>query len=197
MGGWKICGILDDNPVTETFFGYPVFAGRDHLLSLDPVKDSIAVAIGVNSVRRAVGAAVACRGFKLPALIHPSAIIGRDVSIGAGTVIMAGAIINPATTIGSLCILNTGCTIDHDNKLGQAVHVSPGAHLAGGVTVGDETWVGIGASVIQQRSIGSRCMVGAGAVVVDDVDDDDTVVGIPARPFGLRMPALSPGMPLT
>jgi len=33
--------------------------------------------------------------------------------------------------------------------------------------------------------------------VVDDVDDDDTVVGIPARPFGLRMPALSPGMPLT
>ena len=190
MGAWKICVILDDNAASEMFLGYPVRNSEECLSHLDPRRDNLVIAIGANAARRRIGAILSARGFHLPALFHPSAVIGRDVIVGAGTVVMAGVIVNPATTIGGFCILNTGCTVDHDNQLGQAVHISPGAHLAGGVTIGDESWVGIGASVIQQRKIGCRCMIGAGAVVIDDVSDDVTVVGVPARPVSQRIASL-------
>lgn len=189
MGGWTICGILDDNPESELFLGYQVLNARENLSRLDPHRDNIVIAIGANLARSQLGALIAGRGFILPALIHPTAVIARNVTVGAGTVIMAGVVINPSTAIGGLCILNTACTVDHDCVIGQAVHISPGAHLAGGVIVGDESWIGIGASIIQQCKIGSRSMIGAGAVVINDVADDVTVVGVPARSVAPRVTA--------
>ena len=186
-GDWIIRGILDDNPdlVGAELFGYPVLGGSRCVDRLDPLQDRILVAIGSNSVRRRIGRELSARAFELPTLIHPSAVIGRSVAVGSGTVIMAGVIVNPATRIGDLCILNTACTVDHDNQLGDAVHVSPGAHLAGNVTVGEESWIGIGSTVIEGRTIGARCMVGGGAVVIGNVRDDTTVVGVPARPIAV------------
>jgi sugar O-acyltransferase (sialic acid O-acetyltransferase NeuD family) len=182
IGGFEIRGILDDSAQRAAeLFGYPILGGAELLMTLDPARDRVFVAIGANATRRRIGNALSARGFILPALIHPSAVIGRDVTIGEGTVVMAGVVVNPATVIGKLCILNTGCTVDHDGRLDEAVHVSPGAHLAGNVTVGNESWVGIGSGVIEGRTIGSGCMVGGGAVVIRDVPDGATVVGVPAK----------------
>ena len=75
-------------------------------------------------------------GVNLPVLIHPSAIIGEQVEMADGTVIMAGVIINSCTKIGRGCIINTASTIDHDNIIEDYVHISPGVHLAGNVRVG-------------------------------------------------------------
>lgn len=183
MGGWEILGVLDDNPMLagKALLGYPVHGGAGCLNHLDPTRDSVFVAIGANPARRRIGRGLMRRGFMLPTLIHPSAMIGRDVVIGCGTVIMASVVVNPATIIGALCILNTSCSVDHDGRIGEAVHISPGAHLAGNVTVGEESWIGIGSSIIEGRSVGGRCMIGAGAVVIDDVDDGVTAAGVPAR----------------
>lgn len=41
-------------------------------------------------------------GFQFFSLVHPTAVIGRDETIGSGTVVIAGAIIGPDTTIGNL-----------------------------------------------------------------------------------------------
>ena len=60
-------------------------------------------------------------------------------------------------------------------------HIGPGVHLAGVVSVGSGSFVGIGASVIELIKIGSNSIIGAGAAVVDDVPDNVTVVGVPAR----------------
>jgi sugar O-acyltransferase (sialic acid O-acetyltransferase NeuD family) len=191
-GYWEIRGILDDNPklIGGELFGYPILGGSRYVERLDPLRDRIFVAIGSNAVRRRIGNGLLAQKFELPTLIHPSAVIGRNVIIGWGTVIMARVVINPATSVGDMCILNTACTLDHDNRLGEAVHISPGANLAGNVTVGDESWVGIGSSVIEGRTIGQRCMVGGGAVVIANVRDDTSVVGVPARPLavGARIP---------
>ncbi|HEY3296724.1 MAG TPA: acetyltransferase [bacterium] len=183
MGGFDIRGMLDDNPVAtgSCVMGYPVLGGAEILTSLDPKRDRIFVAIGSNTVRQRIGRRLIAAGFALPALVHPAAVIGREVMIGQGTVIMAGVVVNPATVIGSLCILNTCCSVDHDGRIGEAVHVSPGARLAGNVSVGEGSWVGIGSSIIEGRTIGCRCMIGGGAVVIDDVADDTTAVGVPAR----------------
>jgi acetyltransferase-like isoleucine patch superfamily enzyme len=51
------------------------------------------------------------------------------------------------------------------------------------VRVGQQTLVGAGAVIVPGVSLGARCVLGAGAVAIDDVPDDGTFVGTPARPI--------------
>ena len=114
-------------------------------------------------------------------LKHPSAIIGNDVQIGIGTVIMAGVIIQPGTKIGKHCIINTGAYIDHDVVIQDFVHIAPRCSIAGGVEIGEGTFLGIGTIVINNIKIGSWSIIGAGSVVVKELISNITAVGNPAH----------------
>ncbi|WP_010517358.1 acetyltransferase [Croceivirga radicis] len=117
--------------------------------------------------------------FKL--LIHPSAVISKESSIGDGTVIYAGVVIQPNTTIGKHVIVNTSASIDHDNYIADFVHVAPKATLTGHVQVGEGSFIGAGAVVIPKIKIGRWCTIGAGSVVIKDIPDNAVVVGNPAK----------------
>ena len=80
-------------------------------------------------------------------LIHPSAIIGSNVTIGQGSIIMPGAIINVGAKIGQGVILNTSCSVGYDCQVGDYSHVSTGAHLDGNVELEPHTWVAAGTVV--------------------------------------------------
>ena len=67
--------------------------------------------------------------------------------------------------------------------IGNYVEVCPGVHISGKVTIGEFSFIGTGAVILPGIKIGSRCVVGAGAVVSKDVQDNVTVVGLPAKPF--------------
>ena len=114
-------------------------------------------------------------------MIHPSAVIGTDVEIGIGSVVMAGVVINSSTKIGKGCIVNTSSSLDHDNIIEDYVHISPGVRTAGSVSIGKLTWIGIGSVVSNNVNIYSSCKVGAGAVVVKDITEPGTYVGVPVR----------------
>jgi acetyltransferase-like isoleucine patch superfamily enzyme len=43
------------------------------------------------------------------------------------------------------------------------------------------SWVGAGATISPRCIIGKNSIVGAGAVVIDHVEDNSVVVGIPAK----------------
>ena len=114
-------------------------------------------------------------------MTHPSAVIGTDVEIGIGSVVMAGVVINSSSRIGKGCIINTSSSLDHDNVIDDYVHISPGVSMAGTVTVGRLSWVGIGSAISNNVKICSGCKVGAGAVVVKDITEPGTYVGVPVR----------------
>ncbi|MCD6063863.1 MAG: acetyltransferase [Flavipsychrobacter sp.] len=141
---------------------------------------SMVIAIGNNSTRKAVANKYAQQvSFFTP--VHPAAVISHRVTIGKGTVVMAGVTINTDTTIGEHCIINTSASIDHDCRLDDFVHISPNATLCGDVTVGEGTHIGAGSVVIQGIRIGRWTTIGAGTVVIKDVPDFATVVGNPGR----------------
>lgn len=50
--------------------------------------------------------------------------------------------------------------------------------------IGDNVFIGAGARILGGICIGDRVKVGANAVVIQDVPDDVTVVGIPAKVIG-------------
>ena len=138
------------------------------------------VAIGNAQIRQRLQEEMETMGIHVPVLIHPAAVVAKDVQILPGTAIMAGAVINPGSVIEKGCIVNTCASVDHDCKLNDYVHISVGAHLAGTVTVGDHTWIGIGAVVSNNLKVCENCMVGAGAVVINDIKESGTYVGVPA-----------------
>lgn len=167
-------------------FPWEVRGDTEALLARVGDFDACVVGIGNNKIRWEKQSLLKQAGARMPLLIHPRATVSTYSDLGEGSVVMANAVINPFVKIGDSCIVNTGATIDHDCILRDAVHVSPGANLGGGVEVGFQSWVGIGACVKQYLEIGSGVMVGAGAAVVKDVPNNQTVVGVPARPQGDR-----------
>ena len=179
----EVVGFLDDDATLhgKVLLGHPVL-GPISNLGKTP-HDSIVVAIGKNETRRKIAARLVEQGERLVAAVHPRAVLGTNVSVGAGAMICAGVVVNTASRIGSCAILNTGCTVDHHNVIGDYAHIAPGAHLGGDVTVGAGAFVCIGAAVASQRTVGAWSTVGAGAAVIRDVPDAVTVVGVPAAPL--------------
>ena len=152
--------------------------------SPDLPRRPVIIAIGSAAVRERLQRLVAGSGFELATLIHPSAIIGSGVTIGAGSVVMPRAVINANTAIGNGVIINSGAIVEHDCVVGDFAHICPGVAMAGGVSVGKRTWIGIGSSVIQCVKIKDDITIGAGSVVVSDIDSGSVAYGNPCRVRG-------------
>lgn len=167
--------LVDADPSIKELSGYRVVYERDFISNIG---DEIIISIGNNEIRKKLSEEM---NVKFGWAIHPSVIMGDDVQIGQGTVMMASSIVNNSTKIGNHCIINTSASVDHDCMLEDYVHVSPNATLCGGINVGEGTQIGAGATVIPNLNIGKWVTVGAGSVVINDVPDGATVVGNPAR----------------
>ena len=174
--GYKEILFLDDDEAVKLCGRYPVI-GKSEMIG--NMEGDVFVSIGNPAARKALQDSI--EDERLIRLIHPNAVIGEDVAMGNGTIVMAGAVVNPGSKIGKGCIINTCASVDHDCRLGEYVHVAVGAHVAGHVEIGSGTWIGAGATVSNDIRICGGCIIGAGAAVVRNLDENGTYVGVPAR----------------
>jgi len=180
-GQWERIAFVDDRyPELDSAGSWPVIGTVAELGRLASDWGEAVIAVGDNTTRIEMLERVKTCGFDIVSVIHPSAHIAEDVTIGEGTVVFSNAVVNTGSILGNACIVNTAVTVDHDDQIGVGVHLSPGVHLAGDVEIGDRSWIGIGAVVIQGCSVGHDVMVGAGAVVINNINNGLTVVGVPA-----------------
>jgi sugar O-acyltransferase (sialic acid O-acetyltransferase NeuD family) len=175
-GYTEICFV--DDVTDGECMGFPIIGKSVDIEKLDDGKTDFVIGIGNNAVRKKVAEKY---NVNWVTVINPTAQIAIHVSIGKGTVIMAGAVVNVCSVIGEHCIINTNSVVEHDNIIGNYVHISPNVALGGTVQVGDNTHIGIGASVSNNIDICSDCMIGAGAVVIRNINESGTYVGVPAR----------------
>lgn len=178
-GSYTYIAFIDDNPFLKKSMGIDVIDNTDGIPKYIGGYD-FAVAIGDNDIRETFLKNLEVQSASIPALIHPNAVIGKYVTIGSGTVVMAGVIINCESIIRKGCIINTSVIIGHDSVINEYVHVSSGALLGGTVTIGRKTWVGLGACIKNDISICGECIIGAGAVVVKNIVNPGTYIGVPA-----------------
>lgn len=99
--------------------------------------------------------------------IHPGAIIGKNLFIDHG----AGVVIGETTIIGE------NVTLYHGVTLGGVSDFKGKRHP----TIKDNVVIGAHAQVLGNIVIGTNAKIGAGAVVLKNVEDNTTVVGIPAK----------------
>ena len=185
-GEYEISGILEQQLEEGTLVSDIPVQGTDDLLP-ELYKNGVRNAcIGIgstadNSRRMKLYELVKHIGFSVPPLIHPRAIISKQVKVADGAQIMAGAIVQTDSLIDENTIINTGAIVEHDCRIGKHAHICPGVIVSGGATIEDNVFVGVGATIIQGIKIGSNAIVAAGAVVISDVPNNSKVMGVPAR----------------
>ena len=89
--------------------------------------------------------------------------IGYGFYIGHGV----GIVINGKTIIG--------------NNVNVSQFLSIGSTKGTPATIGDNVYIGPNVCVVEDVKIGNNTTIGAGAVVINDVPDNATVVGVPAK----------------
>ena len=99
--------------------------------------------------------------------IHPGAKIGRGLFIDHGS----------GVVIGETAIIGDNVTMFHGATLGGTGKEKGKRHP----TVGNNVFIGSGAKVLGNIKIGDNVKIGANAVVLKNVEDNCTVVGIPAK----------------
>ena len=109
-------------------------------------------------------------------VIHPSATIMAQASVGSGTVIEAGAVLHPAVRVGKHCYVGSNAVLSH-SVIGDHVKIGAGS-VVGEAGFGLEM-TGDGAvkiphiglvSIANSVSIGSSCTIDRGSL-------DNTIIG--------------------
>ncbi len=99
--------------------------------------------------------------------IHPGAEIGRRFFIDHG----AGVVIGETAIIGDDCTIYQGVTLGGTGKDSGKRHP----------TLGNNVLIGAGAKVLGPFKIGDNSNVAAGSVVLNEIPENSTAVGSPAR----------------
>lgn len=99
--------------------------------------------------------------------IHPGATIGKRLFIDHGM----GVVIGETTEIGDDCTIFQGVTLGGTGKDTGKRHP----------TIGNNVMIGAGAKILGPFTVGDNAKIAANAVVLDEVEADTTVVGVPAR----------------
>ena len=106
-------------------------------------------------------------------------IVGQDVVIGSGTVVVRGelddTIIGDRTRIGNLV------NIGHNVIIGEDCAISSSTCVAGGTTIGARCNIATGVTINAKLDIEDDCQIGLGSVVTKKVCSGQSVFGCPAR----------------
>lgn len=183
---YEIVGVLDKNLSKGDFFeGYKVLGYINELKQIVKEHDVYGgiVAIGDNFTRSRVVKEIKddSPDFRFINAIHPSVIIGDNVQLGSGCLLMPGVILINNSRVGDHCILLTKSSLDHDSQLGDFSSLSPGVTTGGRVNIGKCSVIGIGANILHCKSVGDHCVIGGGALINKDITDHSIAYGVPAR----------------
>ena len=185
-GKYNIVGIIDSiHDVGGIRFGYEILGRQEdikELVSKYDIEGGV-ISIGDNWVRYYVSLQIKEQipNFNFVNAIHPSVVIGDNVKLGEGIVMMAGCIINPKSQVGDFTFFATGAQLDHDCNVGNFSSISAGSVTGGYVTLGDFSSLTLGVTVIDRLQIGTNTVVGAGSLVVKSLPDDVLAYGNPCK----------------
>jgi sugar O-acyltransferase (sialic acid O-acetyltransferase NeuD family) len=113
--------------------------------------------------------------------IHRNSVVSEDSSIGHGNLLNAGVIIGPFCSIGSHNIVQMGVKVEPNTKIGDFVEIGTGANISSRVTIEEGVFIGAGVTIVAGITIGKNARIGAGSIVIEDVAENTTVFGNPAK----------------
>jgi len=179
---WRLKGFIDSRPNQLDGFNRQaaILASVDDYQPAE--NDLFLCAIGEPAQRQHYTQLIQSKGGRFATLIHPTAVIGDNVTLGQGVMIGPYAVLTSDMVFGDSVYLGPHACCSHDNRIGDWCHLSGHCVLGGCVTVGEASFFGIGALVVPGVCIGKNAFIGAGSNVLKNVRDGVKVFGNPAVP---------------
>ena len=180
---FDVKGFLDERAgALDGFGGYPPVIGAPSSYAVGP-DDVFVTALGSVASRRRCAGMLESRGARFVAVVHRTATVGPNVSVGEGSFIAPHVSLTADVSIGRhVCVFHSS-SIGHDSRLLDFSHVYAQCSVGGSVVVGEGASIYPGSVVAPRRRIGANAVVGAGSAVFVDVDPGVTVLGNPAAPL--------------
>ena len=180
---FDIKGYLDARAdALADFAGYPPVVGSPETY-VPEADDVFITALGSIASRRKCVEAIAARGGQFMAVIHRTAFIGPNVTVGEGSFVAPNAVLTADVKVGRHAAVFHCTSIGHDTVLEDFSHVYAQCSVGGSVRIGEGAVVYPGAVIVPRRTIGANAVVGAGSTVILNVKDGMTVFGSPAAPL--------------
>jgi sugar O-acyltransferase (sialic acid O-acetyltransferase NeuD family) len=184
----RVLGFVDDEPARhpDVIDGLAVLGDWSWFKTISRDEIEIVCAIGSPEVRKRLVERATAFGLSFGNAISRLANISPSARIGHGVMIFPNTVVSTDCLIGDQSIINFGATISHDSTIGEYGTINPGVHVAGNVSIGEGCYLGVGSSVIHGVSIGAWAVIGGGAVVTENLPDNVTAVGVPAKVIKTR-----------
>jgi len=174
-------GFLDGNPsALDGYSGYPAIIGDPETYAMAP-DDVFITALGSIQARRRCAGILESRGGVFMPVIHRTASLGPNVSVGDGSFVAHNVVLTADVKVGRHACVFHGSVIGHDTRLEDFSHVYSLVSVGGGVRIGEGAAVYPGARIVPRVAIGDGSVVGIGSTVVRDVSSGITVFGSPAE----------------
>ncbi len=182
---WDIKGFLDGdvNLALEEYakLEKPVLGD---VFTYDIQPDDVFIgAIGESTLRKKLVAPILQHGGQFINLIHKTAFIQGNVTMGIGNIICPVANIGDHAKVGDFVILNRGAGIAHDCVVGSYSSFMGNASICGFGTAGENTYWATNAVGLPYCKVGDNVSVGVGSVVFKRVRSGLKVFGNPAVPY--------------
>lgn len=181
---WRLRGFLDDDPLLHgrPVDGVPVIGGTDLVESLPDAQVVVCVGNPRNYFTRArIVERLALPAARYATIVHPSADVSADSTVGPGSVLLAQAVLTAAVTVGAHVAVMPHAVLTHDVTVDDFATIASGVRFGGGARVQRGAYLGSGALIREQVKIGAWSQVGMGSVVLQDIPEAQVWVGSPAR----------------
>lgn len=180
---WENLGFIDENKENHgtILCDLPILGSFEWFETVDKSEIKVICGTGSPKTKKYFVKKAESLGLEFCSVIYPNVMMSKYIKIGKGTVITAGNIITTHVTIGNHISLNLDCTLGHDNIIGDYCTIAPGSHISGNVTLKEGVDCGTGVVILPGLTIGKWSTIGAGAVVTDNIPDNVTAVGVPAK----------------
>jgi len=119
--------------------------------------------------------------FNFLTVIHPNAVVGKNVRIGKGCILQAGVVVNSDSVIGDFCLLKTNSSLGHEGVLQKFSSIFSGVITGGNLSLGAFSEISLGSHIIENISIGKHSLICAGSLVLKNISNNKIVNGIPAK----------------
>ena len=172
---------IDDTKPIGMFKEYACYP-FDEFQKKYSVKDvEIHVALGELATKEKLIDKVTASGYTICSIVHPDAVVGKNVKIARGAQIKMGAVIGDHTVIGKGSWIQAYATIGSHVLIGDCVQVSAKASIGDSVHLDHHTFIGMHAVVAPRVHIYPYAIVAMGAIVNQDLAEECVCMGNPGR----------------